>query len=174
MIWYRVYILRSCRSAPILRKLSQPNSLNLVSDMNGTSSESQNRRELWVKRGVVHIQGPEHARHGDGRDGDDGNDDDRIRVGQVVHVVGIGVGTVEGATELTGQDGRVDEHEELEAAQDREGHDILGAAGVEGDADLEQDGEDEQRDVCRSLSSRSVKSPAWCVGRQRRTGCDGF
>ncbi|MBZ6370435.1 MAG: hypothetical protein LBE44_00545 [Microbacterium hominis] len=71
-------------------------------------------------------------------------------------MIGVGVGPVEGATELTGQDGRVDEHEELEAAQDREGHDILGAAGVEGDADLEQDGEDKQRDICRFLCSRSV------------------
>lgn len=117
-----------------------------------------------------HVQGPEHAGHGDGRDGDDGDDDDRVRVGQVVHVVGIGVGTVEGATELTGQDGRVDEHEELEAAQDREGHDILGAAGVESNADLEQDGEDKQRDIFRLSLRVSISEYTF---RDAQRGSDG-
>lgn len=71
---------------------------------------------------------------------------------ELVDVRQVRIGPLEGAIELSGEDGRVDEHEELEDAEDAEGHDVLGATGVERDAEFEEDGKNKEGNVYRQVS----------------------
>lgn len=83
------------------------------------------------------VERPQHGRHAHRARADDGGDDDGVGARERLDVRRVGVAALDGVLELAGEDGRVDEHGDLEEAQDEERHDVLLLHGVQGDEDLE-------------------------------------
>lgn len=93
------------------------------------------------------VEWPEHQCHGDGACSNDGRNDDRVDVREMLDVRRVGVAAAQGVGELSWQDGGVDEDGTVEEAEDGECHDVLVRAAVERDTRFEEDGEDEKAEV---------------------------
>jgi hypothetical protein len=113
------------------------NALEDLLERESSVEEEEKRKKRTHIPTELSPQRVQHPRHSHSRRRHHTRNDDRVDLDALKYRRCSGGRAGKGVSKLCRQDGRVDEHGDLEETEDGEGHDVLLLHRVEGDADLE-------------------------------------